>query len=205
MVRRYAIAGGLAFVVACGLFLVMQSLVAMGEAKLEDDKGGRVIDFVRVRAPSETRTKKRELPQKKPTPKQPPAPELKMNTNASSAGPTVAIAAPEVDHSVKLGGPSGLGGAYSDGDEVPLVRVEPIYPPRAAERRIEGWVQLEFTIGETGQVVDPAVVAAEPRGVFERAATRAVRKWKYRPKIRDGVAVPTHGVQVKLTFKLSGS
>ena len=41
-----------------------------------------------------------------------------------------------------------------------------------------------------------------PGTVFNRAALRAIRKWKYSPKIEDGVAVERHDVRVKLHFGL---
>ena len=58
--------------------------------------------------------------------------------------------------------------APTDGDVIPLVRIPPQYPQRAASRGVNGWVQLEFTITETGGVEDIIVIAAEPTGYFER-------------------------------------
>jgi protein TonB len=46
------------------------------------------------------------------------------------------------------------------------------------------------------------VVDSEPPRVFDRAALRAVARWKYRPKVEDGAAVVRHGVMVVLTFEL---
>jgi protein TonB len=66
-------------------------------------------------------------------------------------------------------------------------------------------VDIEFTIGPAGTVENPKVIGANPRGVFERSALRAVRRWRYNPKIEDGVAVKRHGVRVRLRFELEGS
>lgn len=88
------------------------------------------------------------------------------------------------------------------GDPLPLVRVEPLYPPRAFLREIEGWVLLEFSVSPAGTVVDPFVVDSEPARTFDGAALSAVRRWKYKPKVENGVAVPRHGVQVVLPFEL---
>ncbi len=92
-----------------------------------------------------------------------------------------------------------LGG---DRPAVPLVRVEPTYPHRAARDGVQGWVRLRFDISPIGKVDNPVVVESHPPGVFERAVLRAVRDWKYRPMIRGGVAVRRKDVQIKLTFKL---
>ena len=59
-----------------------------------------------------------------------------------------------------------------------------------------------FPISKKGTVKRPRVIDARPPGVFDRAALQAIKKWKYKPKIMNGVPVETVGVQVKLTFKL---
>jgi protein TonB len=116
----------------------------------------------------------------------------------------IQVSAPEpaMDTRVKLAGGPGVGGAVADAGVVPLVRIQPMYPRSAAEKKIEGWVLLEFTISKKGTVKNARVIDARPKGVFDRSALSAIRKWKYKPKIKDGVAVQTYGVQVKLTFKL---
>jgi protein TonB len=84
---------------------------------------------------------------------------------------------------------------------VALQRVQPKYPMRAAKRRIEGWVKIEFTVSQAGTVTDAVVVAAEPAGVFDDAAMEAIIKWKFKQKIVNGVSVSQRAVQV-LKFKL---
>jgi TonB family protein len=64
---------------------------------------------------------------------------------------------------------------------VPLVRVDPIYPEPALRERIEGYVEIESSIGPRGQVVDPIVVDAEPPGEFDSAALYAYSQWQYCP------------------------
>ena len=82
----------------------------------------------------------------------------------------------------------------------PLQRVEqrdlealatpaPLYPPAAFRARIEGWVEVEFTVDERGGTRDLTVVAAEPHGTFDAAALAAVGAWKYRPRVVNGRAV----------------
>ena len=99
------------------------------------------------------------------------------------------------------GGPY-LGGGPSDADVVPLVRVNPRYPPRANARGIEGWVWLEFTITPQGTTKDIVVLDADPKGYFERAAKNAVKKYKYKPRVENGVPVERPGVQVVISFDL---
>lgn len=85
---------------------------------------------------------------------------------------------------------------------IPLVRIPPRYPMRAANRRIEGWVKVEFTITETGTVKDPVVIDAQPSKVFDRAALQAIKRWKFKAKIIGGEAFEQRAIQV-LQFKLS--
>lgn len=91
----------------------------------------------------------------------------------------------------------------SDGDALPVVKVTPVYPARAAERGIEGHVLVEFTIDTLGRVADIAVVHADPRGVFDRAALKAVERFRYKPRVVNGIAIPVSGVQHLVSFELN--
>jgi protein TonB len=82
------------------------------------------------------------------------------------------------------------------------VRVDPDYPPRARQQGIEGWVVVEFTISPAGTVKDPRVLEAQPPSVFEQAALNAIRRWRYNPRVENGVAVAREGAQVRLRFEL---
>ena len=84
---------------------------------------------------------------------------------------------------------------------VPLLRVPPKYPARAASRHIEGWVAVEFTIQTDGSVDDAVVVGSEPEDIFNDAALAAIGKWKFKEKMVNGVAVPQRAMQ-RLQFKL---
>jgi TonB family protein len=84
-----------------------------------------------------------------------------------------------------------------------IKRFPPDYPGDAAEKGIEGAVDLSFVVSPAGDVHDVTVVHAEPSAIFNRAATTAVRRWKYQPRKVNGVAVEAH-VQLRMTFKLDG-
>jgi TonB family protein len=82
-----------------------------------------------------------------------------------------------------------------------LVATDPVYPPVALRNHIEGWVEVEFTITAMGTVSDIEVLGAEPRGIFEAAATEAVRTWRFRPRVVNGSPVPQRSVMT-LRFNL---
>ena len=197
--QRYVLAALGGAVATFILFFVMQELIALSGADKDDDVVGRVINFVDVDQESETETKDRVKPRKVERPNPPPPPPMQ---TASADKPTSdldnEIYIPEWDVES-----AGFGFNISDMDEVPLVRIEPRYPPRAEQLGIEGWVMLEFTISAAGTVVDPFVVDAQPPRIFNTSAKRAVARWKYKPKIVDGVPVIREGVQVLLTFHMT--
>jgi len=79
--------------------------------------------------------------------------------------------------------------------------VEPRYPSAAVRKGVEGWVELDFTVGVDGSVKDIEVRAAEPGGVFEEAATKSVSQWRYRPLMRNGRAVEQRA-RLRMRFAL---
>jgi protein TonB len=197
---RHVVTVGLAALVTFGLFWVMQALIGVaGEA--DESPRGKVIEFVRLKKESVAEAKKRRLPQKQKPEEEPPPPPLDL---AKSARPDQQVGeiVPVFDGSLDLAGGPNVGAIASDTEEIPLVRVNAIYPERARQRGIEGWVDVTFTIAATGAVKDPVVTANHPSRIFDRAALRAIRKWKYNPKVEDGVAVERPGVKVRLRFAL---
>jgi TonB family protein len=79
--------------------------------------------------------------------------------------------------------------------------VPPEYPPRALERGTQGWVDIEFTVTADGTTRDAMVRAAEPAGVFDRAALQAVGRWRYEPHVVNG-AVVDQRVEARVRFQL---
>ena len=82
-----------------------------------------------------------------------------------------------------------------------LKSVQPVYPKKAESARINGWVELDFTIAATGQVQDLLVHASSPAGVFEEAAKKAVGQWRYQPVLRDAKPTPVRA-RVRIRFTL---
>ena len=80
--------------------------------------------------------------------------------------------------------------------------VSPEYPTVARTRGLGGWVDVQFTVKTDGTTGDVTIIGAEPVGVFEQSAMDAVRKWRYRPVLRDGQPVDQH-VRVRVRFALT--
>ncbi len=92
----------------------------------------------------------------------------------------------------------------TDADYLPLVAVAPMYPTRAAQRGIEGWVLLEFTVDEQGRVVTDSIeiVDSEPAEIFHRSSQRAAEKFLFQPRTISGVPTQVPGVQYLFRFAL---
>ncbi|MEE3059637.1 MAG: energy transducer TonB [Pseudomonadota bacterium] len=185
--------------VTIALFLVMKVLVTGQEYKIEEELASIGIDFVRVERDEEGQTKDRAL--KRPSkvePEEPPPPPKLQQPNR----PNVDKASMSADM-----GAFDLAGlnlnAPVDGDTLAIVRVLPRYPSRALSRGIEGWVLLEFAVDELGLAVNPVVIESEPPGIFDRAATSAVQRWKYRPMIEDGRPRMRPGVRQLISFEIA--
>jgi TonB family protein len=79
--------------------------------------------------------------------------------------------------------------------------VAPQFPLAARKSALSGWVDVQFIVNADGSVSDLSVIGAEPVGVFEQPATDAVRKWRYRPTLRDGQPI-TQRARVRVRFAL---
>ena len=91
--------------------------------------------------------------------------------------------------------------ALVDRDLMVLSRLPPQYPYRAQRQGTEGWVRLSFEVTVDGAVRDVVVIEANPPGVFDREAVRAVERWRFKPRIEGGVAVSVRTEQT-IDFRL---
>lgn len=184
------------------LFLTMDALVGGDEElNLNDAQPRRFVDYVQVETPVEPERIDREVikpPEVEPI-DDPVVPDIELGD------PDVyAVAPPKPTDEFKVK-PDGFGfGSQSDGELIPVVRVAAPYPTRAAERGIEGYVAVELTVGTDGAVAANSVrvVDAEPKGYFERAAIKAAGKFKYKPKVVNGIAQEVSGVRYHFSFNL---
>ena len=90
-----------------------------------------------------------------------------------------------------------------EGEAVPIVRVDPQWPREALMKGTEGYVNLEVHVGADGSVLDAKVTEAAPGRIFIRNAVRAVRRWKFKPRLVDGTAVE-FWTKASIVFELDG-
>ncbi|MEN8634786.1 energy transducer TonB [Pseudoalteromonas distincta] len=193
-----AVIGGAAMTFAA--FAFMQYLIS-GEQRAPVKPGGDIIVEI-FQAPEDSKV--RHIQKIQPPPPMPKVPQ-KAPPLDTSADPVLAISDFTPVTIDDFGGDINNTINRPTGDATPIVRITPKYPTTAARDGIEGWVQLSFSISPTGEVIDPVVINAEPKRTFDREAIRAIKRWKYRPKVIEGVAQLQTGQTVQLDFKLDNS
>ena len=202
-----------ALVINLGLFLVMDSMVSRDSARVVNLIDTQPIEFLPTERDEETRTRDRRTPPPKPQAIQRPRAQAQNIANRVSSLPT-AVSAYEITSLLGEGNGGGvaLGRTIMEGnfeamdivlaeDLIPLAMLPPQYPPSARMRRIEGWVDMLFTVNADGSVSDPLIVDSEPEGIFERAAMDAALRWRFRPMTVDGESVETLA-QILINFSL---
>ncbi|MGB5346012.1 MAG: energy transducer TonB [Woeseia sp.] len=199
MIGRYVFAIIVGSAVTLSLLFVMQLLIASGQDALSKPRDRHTLEFVRVKRNERVNTEDL-TPEKPPKPPEvpPEMPPQDMDSIDPNA-PTINVPPPSVANNVDIGGPGGMN--IAEGDYLPIVRVAPIYPSRALSRGIEGYVDLSFTVTQAGTVIDPIVIQSTS-SLFDRAATQAVLKFKYKPRVVDGQPVAVPGVKTRITFKI---
>lgn len=198
MIPRYAISLFSGVLITFTLLWVMQVLIATGKRAIVNEADINLGDFIRVKKEEVVRRDEDE-PEKPPEVDEPPpeTPQQQMDDLDTSA-------------KLSIGGPSGniklakLGGGrigLGDGDYLPIVRVAPQYPRRAQTRGLEGQCLVEFTVDTTGATKDAFIVECTS-SLFERSSLKAVERFKYKPRVIDGVPEDVPGVQTIITYEL---
>lgn len=187
-----------AFLINALIFGAIQYMVGNPRMRLDDATNVDIANFIRMTEQSREVRSRRDpkAPQKPQQEQQQQLQQLAQASSGSLSG--LAVDIPDVD--VDFGADFGSDIAVAR-ELIPLVRIPAEYPQRALLRGIEGYVILRFVITETGSVVDPEVLRAEPANMFESSARRAVTRWKYQPQVRDGKPVRVVSM-TKIIFEL---
>ena len=187
----------LGVVITTALFYIMSTLIITGKSALTEGGAAKIVDFVRIKQDDVVNRRQRKV--EKPEKPQAPPP---------------AMPKPQLDR-LKVANNSNMGVSFNpsinvqattfqagEGDYLPIVKVQPIYPRRALSRGIEGYVIVEFMVTKLGTTQDIKVVEAQPPGYFERAAIKAAQKFKYKPKVINGEPVDVAGVRNIIRFEM---
>ncbi|MBG11295.1 MAG: hypothetical protein CMD92_09075 [Gammaproteobacteria bacterium] len=198
---RWLVSMAMATGITLGLFYFMQALIATGE---RFDQRVNVVKIVDATMPDIELEVIEEIDKpeliEEVVQDTPDTPEKQINLDA---GPSLNIerASVEIDNSLALDNASI---SATDGDYLPLVAIAPQYPTRAAQRGIEGWCLVSFTVDGMGNVVEDTitVVDAEPASIFDRSSMRAATRFKFQPRVVDGQGVEVPDVQYLFRYQL---
>ena len=196
MIIRYASAVTTGTFVTLSLFYLMQSLIEMDMFDVSDVVRTPPLVFAPTIAeiPVSPRESKRFKNLTEPVEPNPPRP-----------APTIAGETVGVILTPTAGPPPGpapgLTGFLHDGPLVAMIRVEPAYPIRASRLGLAGSVTVQFNVNPDGSVSDVSVLESS-HGIFEQAAIKAARKFRFKARVVDGIARPTYGVQNRFVFRM---
>lgn len=178
----------------CALALgwFMDYLIRTSDMSLDDQGRTHMLDFVRIKREETVERKDRTppKPQLQETPEVPPMPQDAFD----ASGAQLAVSAMPADAGLNLER-GGIGFGAGEGDYLPIVKVAPIYPQRAAMQGIFGECLVEYTVTTSGTTRDVTVIKERcSHSVFYRPSIEAAKRFKYKPRIIDGVAVEVAGV-----------
>jgi protein TonB len=190
-----------------GTFWLMLSMT-VGATGLEQRRAPTAIEFIRLPPRPEPQRRREELT----PPERPPetVPEIDMVTPQVPRMRVPGIRLPGLEIPAMAALHDAMGTPYLGAEPISqpsgtglriLNRIPPLYPARALLRRTEGWVRLQLSIDAEGLVEDARVLEASPEGVFEKAALKAVRRWRFEPPTGGEGRAPVQVTQ-KIEFKL---
>ena len=188
------------------IFYFMSFLISAGKKPIQANSQNVNINFLLNSKLDELELRSRRLPKKPKKEESPPkTPQLKIQQTERQK-PKMVTQLPQLDlpddfQSDKKGAGVSAHG-HQDREVTPIFRIQPIYPRRAALRNIEGFVILQFDITPAGYTDNITVIQASPPQIFNSSATQALRKWKYKPKLKNGKPIRQNKLKVQLDFKL---
>jgi protein TonB len=201
IVVRWAVSMVLAALITLALFYFMQYLIDTGD---QFDERITVIKIVDATMPEIINEVIEEIDKPEMIEEvQEDIPDTPDKQISLDAGPALNIdrAGANINTGLDLGSASI---SATDGDFLPLVAIAPQYPTRAAQRGIQGWCLVSFTVNGLGNVDEESieVVDAEPANIFDRSSIRAATRFKFQPRVVDGAGVAVPGVQYLFRYQL---
>ena len=187
---------GISILVTLGLILAMYGLIAMDEPDLKAKDSFKIPDFAPEPENDDLQTIVAKPNRPDDIPEQPDIPDVDTTPDKVDINSSLSVG------QVKIGINRDLKGFNSnDGEYLPIFRAPPVYPRRAQERGLCGWVILNYTVTSSGGTRDPVVVESSS-SIFEKAAKKAALKYKYKPRQVGGKAVDVPNVPIKITFEM---
>ncbi len=200
---RLVIGIPIAIIVTFALFTLMRILILVNEAPPEEDSPDYRFDINPQVEQVDARARDTSIDDVQQVEPPPPPPQVERQASdlPSESLSTIVGSIPEFDAPDLNSGNVSFN--VSDRNAQPLVRIPPQYPPRAQERGIEGSCDMLFDVSPDGTPINVQAISCT-NSVFERASIRSVERWRYSPRVVDGVAQARRGVQTTIEFQFEG-
>ena len=88
-----------------------------------------------------------------------------------------------------------------DAPLIAIMSVEPVYPVRASEQGLEGFVTVRFDVQANGEATNITVVDAS-HALFERSAVKAMSRFRFKARVVNGVAQPSYGLERRFVYRM---
>ncbi len=187
---------GIAILVTLGLILGMYGLIKMDEPELGEGADSVLPSFNQTPENEDVRTIAPKPDRPDDIQEAPEIPETEIVPDDIDINNDLGLGAVQIGINRDLKGFN-----TNDGEYLPIFRAPPIYPRRAQERGLCGWVELVYTVTADGGVRDP-IVTASSSSMFESAAQRAALKYKYKPRQVGGKPVDVPNVPIRVVFEM---
>lgn len=126
---------------------------------------------------------------------------FELNQGLTTGPSTLKIPVPDHISSLDLGLPNVFKAGDLDHPLVSVKRIPPVYPVRAKQQRIQGYVTIQFIVNIHGAVEDVTVIESHPSGVFDQSVITCVSDWLFKPGAVKGEVVNTLA-QTTVNFEL---
>ena len=187
----------LAFFAAFSIFLLMQYLITTDIFSKKNNDDVSYLEFIRINSDDSLLERDRKIPERpKPDKRPPPPPDIDLQQDTKLMRPDLDIELPNFAVPVDFGGAflgdmSDLQGTSSA--LIPMVKVQPQCPIQAIQGGIDGTVQIYLVVGPNGRVKLARIVSATNGTLFNKEATKAIRRWQFKPKVINGIPVEQAG------------
>ena len=186
----------LALFISSTVFFFIQLLISQSANLKKKNTDINYVEFIRVNEDDNLQERKRTIPEKPPTPKRPPQPEIELDDIKPPPMASLDIDVPDFSLPTDFSG-AFLGNidSLSTGTSqlIPIVKVAPRCPRESQLKGIDGSVLLVLNVAANGRVDKISISNSNPPRLFDAEAIKAVRRWQFKPKTIDGVPVDQKG------------
>ncbi len=199
MFARYASAISTGTFMTFALLYVMQLLISLQPGAESEVRPRNPVNFLRIDVPdAPAQTREEPIRKEDLTRTENPPPRTKYRGGLEPIFVSAGDPTPPAPANTPIMG------AFGDGPLVSLVRVAPTYPMRATSMGLEGHVIVQFDVMANGQVTNIKIVEST-NSVFDKAALKATERFRFKPRMVDGVAYQSYGIQNMFSFRLDES